>query len=39
MENEIKVGEFIRTNQGHIGKIKRIELEEIDKATEQEEKK
>lgn len=32
MENEIKVGEFIRTNRGHIGKIKRIELDKIDKS-------
>ena len=31
MENEIKVGEFIRTNQGHIGKLKRIELDKDDK--------
>ena len=28
---EIKVGYFIRTNKGIIGKLKRIELDEIDK--------
>lgn len=31
MENEIKVGEWIRTNWGHIGKLKRIELDKNDK--------
>lgn len=31
MENEIKVGEYIRTNWGHIGKLKRIELDKNDK--------
>lgn len=32
MENEIKVGEWIRTNWGHIGKLKRIELDKNDKS-------
>lgn len=31
MNDEIKVGEYIRTNNDHIAKIKRIELDEIDK--------
>ena len=31
MENEIKVGDWIRTNWGHIGKLKRIELDKNDK--------
>ena len=30
MENEIKVGDWIRTNWGHIGKLKRIELDKND---------
>lgn len=29
---EIEVGEFVRTNEGIIGKIKRIELDNIDKS-------
>ena len=32
MENEIKVGDWIRTNWGHIGKLKRIELDKNDKS-------
>lgn len=32
MENKIKVGEYIRTYNGIIGKVKRIELDEIDKS-------
>ena len=31
-EHKIQVGYFVRTNQGIIGKIKRIELDKIDKA-------
>jgi hypothetical protein len=31
MEDEIKVGDWIRTNWGHIGKLKRIELDKNDK--------
>ena len=31
MGNEIKVGDWIRTNWGHIGKLKRIELDKNDK--------
>ena len=32
MENEIKVWDWIRTNWGHIGKLKRIELDKNDKS-------
>ena len=32
MENKIKVGEYIRTTEGLIGKVKRIELDERDKS-------
>lgn len=32
MESKIQVGEYIRTNDGIIGKIKRIELDETDKS-------
>lgn len=32
MENEIKVGDWIRTNWGHIGKLKRVELDKNDKS-------
>lgn len=32
MENKIQVEEYIRTYEGIIGKIKRIELDEIDKS-------
>lgn len=32
MKDKIEVGEYIRTNQGIIGKIKRIELDKIDKS-------
>ena len=28
----IKIGDYIRTNEGHIGKLKRIELDKIDKS-------
>lgn len=31
-ENKIKIGDYIRTNEGLIGKIKRIELDKIDKS-------
>lgn len=31
MENKIEVGDYIRTNWGHIGKLKRIELDKNDK--------
>lgn len=32
MESKIQVGEYIRTEDGIIGKVKRIELDEIDKS-------
>ena len=32
MESKIQVGEYIRTYDGIIGKVKRIELDEIDKS-------
>ena len=32
MEDKIEVGEYVRTNQGHIGVLKRIELDENDKS-------
>ena len=33
MENKIEIGEYIRTTEdGIIGKVKRIELDEIDKS-------
>lgn len=32
MESKIQVGEYIRTEEGLIGKIKRIELDETDKS-------
>ena len=28
----IKIGDYVRTNDGHIGKLKRIELDKIDKS-------
>ncbi len=30
--NDIEVGEFVRTNQGHIGVLKRIEFDKNDKS-------
>lgn len=32
MSNEIEIGEYVRTSNGLIGKIKRIDFDEIDKS-------
>ena len=32
MQDKIEIGEYIRTNQGHIGVLKRIELDKNDKS-------